>query len=250
MEGDGQKRARGVLVARDVEGTEVLGVGGGAGASRKAARLLEAGARVHVVSLDPIAARMSELRERHGDVSVRVDERAFAREDLEGKALVFAATDDAVVNGEVVRLARARGVFANSATIEPEDEAADFSLLARVAHGGDGLEVGVHTAGGAPALSVAFSRRLVRLLDDEEPAWGKMAPVLACLRDAVKPRGTLSTRRAFWHTLIEALLARHSEGWETDRVLLAQVISAAANAHEIKLTQEEVDAALEASGMF
>lgn len=250
MENDEEKPASGLLVALDMTGRSVLVVGAGAVASRKTARVLEAGARVHVVSSSPISEKMAALRERH-PASLVIEERAFTASDLDDSAMVFAATDDIEVNSAILALARARGVLANSATVAPDGVPADFSLLARVKHRSRAaLDIGVHTGGGAPALSAAFSKRLARFLDDEEPAWGMMAPLLSSLRGVLGSKGDGKRRRLFWHALIQGLLEQQDLRWRSDRVICWQVISTAADAHGIELGEEELSEALELLGWY
>jgi siroheme synthase-like protein len=251
MENDEEKPASGLLVALDMTGRSVLVVGAGAVASRKTARVLEAGARVHVISSAPISEKMAALRERYPGASLVIEERAFTASDLDDSAMVFAATDDIEVNSAILALARARGVLANSATVAPDGVPADFSLLARVKHRSRAaLDIGVHTGGGAPALSAAFSARLARFLDDEEPAWGMMAPLLSSLRGVLGSKGDGKSRRLFWHALIQGLLEQQDLRWRSDRVICCQVISMAADTHGIELGEEELSEALELLGWY
>ena len=72
-------------------------VGGGEVANRKARKLLQARARVVVISPEvrpELASMASELRER-----------PYEECDLEGAFLVFAATDHREVNAAVARVA-------------------------------------------------------------------------------------------------------------------------------------------------
>ena len=80
-------------VALLLAGRPCLVVGAGPVAARKAEHLVEAGARVTV-----IGERLSDaLRDLHARGLVRLDQRAFADEDVAGCAMVFAATDDAAL---------------------------------------------------------------------------------------------------------------------------------------------------------
>src|SRR5690554_3482909 len=99
----------------DLAGRPCLVVGGGAVAARKAATLLDAGARVRVVA--PSVSR--EMEEVAARPDVTVERRAYRREDLTGVALAFAATDDAELQERIARDARDASVWLN-AVDEPE----------------------------------------------------------------------------------------------------------------------------------
>jgi siroheme synthase-like protein len=92
-----------------------LVVGGGIVAARAIASLLEAGARVTVVSPWLAPALLEVARE--GRLSWWP--REYARGDVSGFAWVVAATDDAEVNARVLAEARERGLPENLAGTAP-----------------------------------------------------------------------------------------------------------------------------------
>ena len=94
-----------------LEGRPCLVVGGGRIALRKVGHLLEAGARVTVVSgtATPELAAWIEA----GRLAHRA--RAFRAADIHGQFLVVAATDDPVVNAKILALCRARRVLGAAA---------------------------------------------------------------------------------------------------------------------------------------
>jgi glutamyl-tRNA reductase len=94
-------------VALLLEGRTCLVVGAGNVAARKAEHLVEAGARVTV-----IGERISDaVRVLHARGVVRLEKRAFQGENVEGCAVVFAATDDADANLRVLEACRRRGIL-------------------------------------------------------------------------------------------------------------------------------------------
>lgn len=131
-----------------LDGREVLVVGGGEVAERKIASLLEAGARVRVVS--PSAADAVSLLARDGRVEWR--QRAFEEGDVDGAWLVFAATSDAEVQRRVAGAAAARRVFCVAV-----DDPANASAYSGAVVRRPPFVVAISSSGAAPALA-----RLVR----------------------------------------------------------------------------------------
>ena len=107
-------------------------VGGGAVATRKVSKLLQAGAEVVVVS--------PEVRPELEDMDVEVHDRAYEYGDLEGADLAFAATDSREVNAAVAREAKERGVRINVADRPSEGDFAVPSTLQEGWAAGCGLD--------------------------------------------------------------------------------------------------------------
>ena len=145
----------------------VVVVGGGGVGRRKVAGLLEAGARVRLISRDPVPPTCwSQPLELHL--------RPFHPADLDGAVLAFAATGITAVDQAVLGAARERGIPANLAATP---EAGDF-LLPAVARRGE-LTVAVATGGKAPALAVMVRDRIAAGLSAE---WGLLVEIAAGLR--------------------------------------------------------------------
>src|SRR5689334_16865575 len=89
----------------DLAGKPVVVAGAGKVALRKATGLLEAGAQVTVVS--------PRIKPEFEDLPLTIKRRRFRNADVEGAALVFAATNDRAVNHQVARAARRHGIPAN-----------------------------------------------------------------------------------------------------------------------------------------
>jgi len=123
-----------------LDGRLALIVGGGSVAARKAATLVEAGARVRVVApqFDAVLMQMA---------GVELVTRPYEPGDVEGTSLVIAATDNADVNAGVVNDARSRGILVSDAS---EPHRGDFGMPA-VARLGN-VSVAIETGGAAPAL--------------------------------------------------------------------------------------------------
>lgn len=142
----------------------VVIVGGGGVGARKARGLIACGAgRVRVISPD-FDAHMPEAVERVA--------REFVESDLDGAALVFAATDSPQVNARVVRDARSRGIPVNRA--DDEDDA-DF-ITPAMHHAGPIL---VTVSAGSAALSASIRDRIAARFDSR---WAPMSGVMRELR--------------------------------------------------------------------
>jgi precorrin-2 dehydrogenase/sirohydrochlorin ferrochelatase len=135
----------------DVRGRRCLVVGGGAVAERKVTGLLDAGARVRVVSptLTPALTALAAA----GLVEHRA--RPFRRHDARGAALVVAATGAPAVDDAAAAAARRARALVN---VVDRPAACDF-ILPSVLRRGD-LQIAVSTGGRSPALAREIRRRL------------------------------------------------------------------------------------------
>lgn len=127
-------------------GKDVLVVGAGAVGRRKAASLLACSPRA-VIVVDPGLTPAVE-RELAALGPARCLARGFAPEDLDGKALVFAAAGNQEVNSLVAELCRKRGIFCN---IADAPDKSDFFVPAHVES--HGITLAVSTGGHSPALA-------------------------------------------------------------------------------------------------
>jgi len=132
----------------DLTGRDVLVVGGGPVAARKVAGLVEAGAKVHVVSPEFV----SELEHR-SDISRRPE--PYTSKAIGTSRLVFACTDDGAANARIAADARAAGAWC---CIADDPPGSDFHVPA-VLRRGD-LTVTVGTGGASPHLAAALRDRL------------------------------------------------------------------------------------------
>lgn len=160
----------------DLAGRPCLVVGGGTVAARKVEQLLGAGARVTVVALR-IETRIAELAA--AEPALRVEQRGYRPQDLDGAALAFAATDDAVLQEAIASDARARGIWLNAVD---EPERCSFVMPAILDR--DPLVVAVSTSGASPALA----RRIRDDLDAAlGPEYAAAVDTLARLRGRYAP---------------------------------------------------------------
>ena len=122
-------------------------VGGGKVADRKARKLLQARARVVVISPETLPEIQS--------VAAEVVRRPYRPGDLEGATLVFAATNVREVNAAVTREANERGIPVN---VVDKPVEGDFSLPSTLRRGK--LQVAVSTGGASPSLARDIRREL------------------------------------------------------------------------------------------
>lgn len=174
----------------EMAGRRCLVVGGGPVAERKVAGLLEAGARLTVVS-PAVTARLADWARAE---RIRLIGREYAASDLVGHSVVFVATDDGRVNADVARDARAAVVLVNAA----DDPAHCDFILPAVLRRGE-LTVAVSTGGASPALARTVRDELDAYLDRED--YAALARVAADARRTLRDRGM----RAPWERWREAL---------------------------------------------
>ena len=146
----------------NLNGRDVVLVGGGGVAAAKLQALVAAGARVRV-----IAPMLDADIERAGAEPGRVElvRRQFVDADLDGAWLVVAAaTPD--VNRRVAAAAETRRVFVN-AVDDPANATAFLSGTIRR----DGVTLAISTNGDAPALTALVREALDALLPDDLGTW-------------------------------------------------------------------------------
>lgn len=158
-----------------LEGSRCLVVGGGAVGARRTGGLLEAGADVTLICPE---IRSPLLREWKEAGAIRHLPKAFAADDLDGAALVIAATGEDELNGWICDEARRRGIPANSAS---DAARGSFIVPATVRRGG--LLLTVTASGAGPALAAAIADELRARYG---PEYGELTKRLAAVRAQIK----------------------------------------------------------------
>ena len=156
-------------IALNLEGRRCLVVGGGNVALRKAQGLLRAGARVCAVAPE---AR-PELIDLARDGRIELERRPFRPEDVQGRLLVFAATDRPDVNAWVVELGRRSGALANRSD---DPAGCDFAGMSEVVRGS--LLIAISTGADSPAFSRWIRRQVEERFGSEYGAFLEMAASL------------------------------------------------------------------------
>ena len=147
-----------LAVHLDLTGQTVLIVGGGTVGRRKARTLLDAGANVRLVALEPRPADFADER-------LKWLAESFRPSHLDGVALVVTATNPQT-DAEIARLARERGLWVNAASC-PEVGTVHFP--ATITRGR--LVVSIATSGVAPAFAAHLRERLEGWLPESLAVW-------------------------------------------------------------------------------
>lgn len=145
-----------------LEGRACLVVGAGRVAEGKIDSLLAAGAAVRVVA--PRAEALVRGWAERGLLAW--EPREFAASDLDGAALVIAATASTEVNRQVFRAAEERKVWCNAVDDPPN---CDFFYGAVVRRGD--LQIAISTAGQSPALAKRLRAMLEAQFPPQYAAW-------------------------------------------------------------------------------
>ncbi len=131
--------------------------GGGKVATRKVLGLLNAGARVTVISPD----LSPELFKMWTEGTITCHYRPYHRGDVQGYVLAVSATNILEVNQQIAAEAREAGVFVNVVDVP---ELCDFYLPAIVQRGD--LQIAISTNGIFPALAREIRKYLEKEFDE------------------------------------------------------------------------------------
>lgn len=182
-------------VALRLEGRRCLVVGGGPIAARKLDPLIEAGARVVVVAARSSPALEEQARAR--DFELR--RRPFEPGDLDGIFLAVVATDNGLVNRQVVDEARRRGILVN---VADDPSQCDVIMPAVVRRGA--VQIAITTGGLSPALSRHLRQRLDMVVP---PEYGPLAEALALVREELRQEGATIAAESWQAAITDEVLA-------------------------------------------
>lgn len=177
----------------DLKGRRALIVGGGRVALRKAERLMPYGADICAVAPEFEGA----FRSLSG---VTLLERRFEPGDIEGAALVVAATDDGELNAAVSELCRWENIPVN---VVDDLEKCSFVFPALVQRGE--LSVGISTGGASPSAAQYVRRGVEQLVPE---GFEGILDFLSAHRAQVKESLPPERRAAAFAALFERCLER------------------------------------------
>ena len=175
----------------------VLIVGGGSVALRKAGTLLSAGASLTVVA--PVFAE--EFIQWQHEGKAQLINGYFAPEQLDGKLLVIAATDNDEVNAAVFDAATARNMLVNTVDDQPKCGFIFPSIIDR-----SPILIAISSFGTAPVLARRLREKLEALLPQH---LGPLAQLVGRFRSKVKAKiSGFAARRQFWEQVFDSDVVR------------------------------------------
>ncbi|SEP13935.1 precorrin-2 dehydrogenase/sirohydrochlorin ferrochelatase family protein [Propionispora vibrioides] len=175
-----------------LEGRHCAVIGGGGVAERKVRALLEAKARVTVIS--PVLT--SWLQDRLAAGHLVQWAVPYSGQPLTGYFLVFCTTNRREVNRLAAAAARQAGALVNLAD---DGEGSDFTIPSQVRRGD--LLLTVSTGGKSPALSRRLREELAERYGSE---YGLYLERLAALREEIKTvLADSKDREAFWRQALD-----------------------------------------------
>ena len=170
-----------------------LVIGGNAEAEKKVVGMLEAGARVTVVS-PAVTAGLARLIE---DGGVAWIDRSYRAGDLRGVFLAISCIVDPAFNAPIWEEAQQEKVLLNAV-----DDVPHCHFLAPSIHRSGDLTIAISTAGKAPALAVRLRERLAEIVG---PEYGHLLELLGDLREEVADRlPAFGPRRALWYRIVDS----------------------------------------------
>lgn len=178
----------------DLEGKNVLIIGGGTVALRKCEKLKDYGARITVAAPEimPELAKMSDAQ-----LYAKFTPNMLAERDM-----VIAATNKRSVNAEAAKLCREQGIPIN---VVDDKELCSFIFPSLIKRGA--LSIGISTAGASPSAAVWIKERVTELLPENIE---EILAYLEALRPEVAKRivGEESARARVYKELLSCCIAR------------------------------------------
>lgn len=185
----------------DLRGRRCVVIGGGPVAEGKVSGLLQAEARVTVVSprLTP------ELRKAADEGHIVHIARRYQAGDLAGAFLAISATDDRAVNEQVWQEATGRNITSaarSAGLVNVVDDPPHCTFIApSIVRRGD-LTIAISTSGKAPALAVRLRQQLERTIGHEHARFLELAGMLRAPLAARYP--DFQQRKALWYQLVDS----------------------------------------------
>ncbi|MGZ4204132.1 MAG: precorrin-2 dehydrogenase/sirohydrochlorin ferrochelatase family protein [Actinomycetota bacterium] len=167
-------------------------IGGGAVGERKVRTLLDAGARVRVITPEA-TPRLQTLAQ---DQAIELHERAYERGDLKGAAVVIASTDERAVNQAIYEEALDEGIPVNVVDDTPHCTFIAPSIVRR----GD-LMIAISTGGTNPAMAVRIRQRLEEEFGPEYEAYFDL---IKRLKTEVSQAPTQEERADAWYRVADS----------------------------------------------
>jgi precorrin-2 dehydrogenase/sirohydrochlorin ferrochelatase len=186
----------------DIEGRNVVIIGGGNVCARKAETMMKYGARVTIFS--PEFTEEIEQWAREGSLSLK--RKPYDESDLAGAHIVIASTDDTRVNEQIAADCRARRIPVNVVDVTPLCE---FIVPAIIEKGS--VQIAISTGGKSPALARTLKEDLQRSIG---PEYAEVNDLLGTLREGAKGvlRTDVDRKRFFDGIIADGVLEKLREG--------------------------------------
>ncbi len=174
----------------DLEGRDVLIVGGGEKALQKLRLLAKTSANLKIVAPEVI-----EDIATAGVANLTIKLHNFVESDLDGAALVFAASDDPALDARVAAAAQVRGLSVNVV-----DGPAESNFIMPAIVDRDPIVVAIGTEGAAPILAREIKSKIESWLPAQ---FGRVAQHAQALRRRVQDAiADPTVRRRTWEALL------------------------------------------------
>ena len=180
----------------NIRGKPCLVVGGGQVAARKVYLLHRAGANIRIVA----PSLCDELQRWATAGDVEYNERPYQAADIDGQAIVIAATDQSEVNAAISEQCQAQGIPVN---VVDAPELCSFimpSIIDRTP-----VQIAISTGGASPVLARLLRAKLETYIP---AAYSRLAELLERFRERVKQRfNNVEGTRRFWEHILEGPIA-------------------------------------------
>lgn len=191
----------------NLEGKPCLVIGGGLVALRKVENLLECGAKVSLVSPEA-ENKISRLSEQGAVIWRR---GLVEPKDLDDIFMVFVATNDEVVNQQVVDWCRERRVLVNAVDDPPNCDFYVPSVLRR-----NSLQLAISTEGKSPLYARKLREQLETMIG---PEYGEFVDMLGELRETIKATvPDINERKRIFENLVDSDILDLLRAGETIKV--------------------------------
>lgn len=161
----------------DIEGKKCVVIGGGKVAERKVISLLNAGAKVRVISPVVTAA----IEQAAGERKITLSKRRYRKGDLREVLLAYAATDDVPANIRVFLEAKEKGVLLN---VVDDPESSHFIVPSAVERGK--LSIAISTGGASPAFAKKLRMEMEERYGEE---YAIFLDIMAAIRQKLLTKG-------------------------------------------------------------
>ncbi|HBR17460.1 MAG: hypothetical protein A3G39_09260 [Deltaproteobacteria bacterium RIFCSPLOWO2_12_FULL_43_16] len=210
----------------DIKGKSCVVIGGGNVAERKVLSLLDAGAKVLVISpkLTPALKKLANKKK------IGYCPKAYEKGNLKGFFLAYSATNDQKVNRDVFNEAKRQGVLLNVVDVP---ELCNF-IVPSVVERGD-LLIAISTSGKSPAMAKKIRQQLEKGFGKE---YAVFLDIMGKIRDKVLTRSKESdkNKRLFERLVNSPLIEWIKEGKKKEiNRFLKQVLRSKFSLPDVKI---------------